>query len=300
MKNLIRKVANRVIDKVTSRVVSQVVSQRELTEKTSPSTKIALKRLYMSYRIMVAKGERLPPIWDTGFRIFSQFDEDGIIVFLLGVVGIGPGKFVDVGGADGISGSNCANLALNFGFHGLFIDGNRGSIERGKEFYENHPDTFLYPPRFIHAIVKRSNINQIIRGAGFEGEIDLLSIDIDGNDYWIWDAIECISPRIVVIETNVKFGMHSIVVPYDEDYMYPGLHPQYLGASPVAMTKLARKLGYRLVGANRFGFNAFYIRNDLGKDLISEIEASELLKHDAHKEWVKLFEEIKDFEYEIV
>jgi len=300
MRDSIRKVVNRVVDKVTSQVASQVASQGEFAEKTSPSTKMILKRLYMSYRTMIAKGEKLPPIWDTGFRIFSQFDEDGIIVFLLGAVGIGPGKFVDVGGADGLSGSNCANLALNFGFHGLFIDANRGSTERGKEFYENHPDTFLYPPRFIHAIVKRSNINQVIRGAGFEGEIDLLSIDIDGNDYWIWDAIECISPRIVVIETNVKFGMRSIVVPYDENYTYPGVHPQYLGASPVAMTKLARKLGYKLVGANRFGFNVFYIRDDLGKDLVPGIEVSELLKHDAHTEWMRLFEEIKDFKYEIV
>lgn len=296
MKNPIGKAANRVIDKMMSRVVSQ----EEFIERTSPSTKMALKRLYMDYRIMVAKGQRLPPVWDTGFRIFSQFDEDGIIIFLLGAIGIGPGKFVDVGGGDGISGSNCANLALNLGFHGLIVDANHESIERGKEFYENHPDTFLYPPTFTCAVVKRSNINQITRDAGFESEIDLLSIDIDGNDYWIWDAVECISPRIVLIETNVKFGMRSIVVPYDEDYIYPGTHSQYLGASPVAMTKLARKLGYRLVGANRFGFNVFYVRDDLGRDTIPEIETSELFKHDAHKEWAKLFKEIEDFDYEIV
>ena len=92
---------------------------------------------------------------------------------------------MDIGGGDGVWASNCANLALNFGFHGLFIDGNLQSVNDGVKFYTKHHDTHLYPPKFTHATVKRGNTNQIIRDAGFEGEIDLLSIDIDGNDYWI-------------------------------------------------------------------------------------------------------------------
>jgi len=295
--NAVREIARRIVD----RVLEVATSQQIIIEKTSPSTKIALKSLYMTYRNKVEKGEKLPSIWELGFRVFSQFDEDGIIVFLLGVIGVGPGKFVDIGGGDGIGASNCANLALNFGFHGLFIDRDIEWIKRGKRFYEKHPDTRLYPPKFEHGTVKRSNVNQIISNAGFQGEIDVLSIDIDGNDYWIWDALECVSPRIVVIETHVEFGMNSIVVPYDDDYVWErGMHPQYLGASPVAMTKLARRLGYRLVGTNRFGFNAFYIRNDLGKDLIPEIEVSEVFRHERNKERIKLFEEVKHLKYEVI
>jgi len=295
--NPFRQIARRIID----RVFEVVASQQSIFEKTSPVTKIALKSLYLSYRRKAEKGEKLPPIWEHGFRVFSQFDEDGIMVFLLGVIGIGPGKFVDIGGGDGIGASNCANLALNFGFHGLFIDKDLEQIEKGERFYKRHPDTRLYPPKFQQTMVKRTNVNQIIREAGFEGEIDVLSIDIDGNDYWIWDAVECINPRIVVIETHVEFGMNSIVVPYDENYAWQrSVHPQYLGASPVAMTKLARRLGYRLVGANRFGFNAFYVRNDLGKDLIPEIEVGEVLRHERNRERMKLFEEVKHLKYEIV
>lgn len=295
--NPLKQIARSIVE----RVFDLMASQQSMFDKTSPSTKIALKSLYLNYRSKVEKGEKLPPIRELGFRVFSQFDEDGVLLFLLAVVGIGPGKFVDIGAGDGIEASNCANLALNFGFHGLFIDKDLEQIEKGERFYNKHPDTRLYPPRFQRTMVKRSNVNQVIRDAGFEGEIDVLSIDIDGNDYWIWDAVECINPRIVVIETHVEFGMNSIVVPYEEDYAWQrSVHPQYLGASPVAMTKLARRLGYRLVGANRFGFNAFYVRNDLGKDLIPEIEVGEIFRHERNKERTRLFEEVKHLKYEIV
>jgi hypothetical protein len=296
MTNLVKRLTRRAITKVV-----RGVTNNQLNEKTSPCTKVALKSLFMNYRSMVHRGERLPSVWDTGFRVFSQFDEDGITIFLLAVVGISTGKFVDIGAGDGVWASNCSNLALNFGFHGLFIDSNESRVSKGREFYRNHPDTRSYPPKFRHTMVKRNNINQLIREEGFEGEIDVLSIDIDGNDYWIWEAIECVSPRIVVIETKVEFGMNSIVVPYDENFVWhPGLHPHYLGASPMAMTKLAKKLGYRTVGANRFGFNVFYLRNDLGTTLIPEIEVSELFRHDRNRERIKLFEEIKDYTYELV
>src|SRR5215216_1123161 len=245
MKQFLRKISKRVLDSL----LLVLTTQQLLLQKASPQTKIALRNLYWSYRRSAESGEKLPSIWDTGFRIFSQFDEDGVILFLLGAVGIGPARFVEVGGGDGVWASNCANLALNFGFDGLFIDGNQDLIKKGVKFYGDHPDTHFYPPRFRQALVTKSNINQILSQAEFEGEIDLLSIDIDGNDYWIWEAIECIQPRIVVIETHVEFGMRSIVVPYKEDFAWkPGMHPYYMGASPLAMTKLADRLGYRLVG----------------------------------------------------
>lgn len=278
--------------------ISAMMEQLEFRGKTSPETKIALRNLYLDYRKSVEREEKLPSVWDTGFRIFSQFDEDGIILFLLGVVGIGPAKFVEVGGGDGVGASNCANLALNLGFDGLFIDGNQDLVKKGVKFYAEHPDTSFYPPQFRHALVTKRNINEILSEAELEGEIDLLSIDIDGNDYWIWEAIECVQPRIVVVETHVEFGLRSIVVPYKEDFVWqPGMHPHYLGASPVAMTKLADQLGYRLVGANRFGFNVFYLRKDLGSDRMPEIDVSDLFRHSRNRQRMQLFESIKDFEF---
>jgi hypothetical protein len=270
----------------------------DLSDKSTYATKVAQRNLFMQYRMMAeAGGKTLPSIDDTGYRIYSECDEDGIFVFLFAVIGTHSKTFVDIGSADGIN-SNCANLAINFGWHGLFIDSNPQRVARGERFYNKHSDTFLYPPKFVCAMVKRANINQLITSAGFCGEIDLLSIDIDGNDYWVWDALECVQPRVVCIETNIEFGYRNIVVPYDEDWVYPGVYPpDYLGASPVAMLKLAERRGYRLIGANIYGFNTIYIRNDIAPNLIPARTVEEILCHPRNQGLFKQFEAIKDMPY---
>ena len=172
------------------------------------------------------------------------------------------GEFLDIGSGDGVN-SNCANLALNFGWRGTFIDGHEPNITKGRAFYERHADTWAYPPKFVCAMIARENINQLLTEASVPPDIDFMSIDIDGNDYWVWDAISVTTPKVVMIETHIEFGLRNIVVPYDKDYVYPGRHPDYHGASPVAMERLARRKGYRLVGANRLGFNTIYVRDGL-------------------------------------
>jgi len=132
-----------------------------------------------------------------------------------------------------------------------------------------------------------------LRGGG----VDVMSIDIDGNDYWIWDALTVVEPRVVIIETHIEFGMNSIVVPYDKDYVYPGKHPDYFSASPVAMEKLARKKGYRLVGAKNYGFNTIYVKNGIGEDILPAVSVESILAHPRNKERQKRFEPIKDWEY---
>src|SRR5439155_19303766 len=111
------------------------------------------------------------------------------------------------------------------------------------------------------------------------------------------DAIECITPKVVIIETHIEFGLRSIVVPYDKNYVYPGRHPEYHGASPVAMMKLARKKGYRLVGANDYGFNTIYIRKGLAEDTLPEVAVDSVLVHPRNSERSKLFDPIKDWDY---
>lgn len=125
----------------------------------------------------------------------------------------------------------------------------------------------------------------------------MLSIDIDGNDFLIWDALTVIEPRVVIIETHIEFGMASIVVPYDKDYSFPGKHPDYHGASPVAMEKLARKKGSRLVGANSYGFNTIYVKNDIGEDVLPTVTVESILTHPRNTKRQNLFEPIKDWDY---
>lgn len=248
-----------------------------LKNRFSPAVQITQRHLYNFYQLNQSRPDNIK-LSDTGYKVFSQFEEDGKIVFILANIGIKHSTFIEIGSDDGLN-SNCANLALNFSWHGLFIDGNKESISRGEYFYKRYPNRFGYKPTFHHAKVTIDNINSIIDQCGYSGEIDLLSLDIDGNDYWIWDAITTVQPRIVIIETHIIYGYRDIVVPYDANYVYPGVHPHYHGASPIAMVKLGRKKGYRLIGANNLGFNFIFLRNDEGQDLFPEVSIEQVLSH---------------------
>lgn len=260
-----------------------------------PSIQITQRQLFLKYQ-RLAREKNLPDLNDTGFRVFSQFEEDGKLLFIFSILGMKNKSFVEIGSDDGIN-SNSANLYFNFGWHGLFIDGNRKSINRGKKFFKKYPHPWFYNPKFICAKVTRENVNDLILSAGYKGEIGLLSIDIDGNDYWIWDAITIVQPDVVIIETHNEFGMNNIVVPYDADYSYPGKHPIYHGASPVAMTRLARKKGYRLVGANELGFNFIFVKKGLAEKELQEVAVESVLTHPSVNEGYKKFEPIKNWEY---
>ena len=114
--------------------------------------------------------------------------------------------------------SNCANLALNLGFDGLFVEADAAKAEHARSFYARHPDTRERPPVVINAFITRENVNDLVRGAGFEGEVDLLSIDVDGNDYWLWEALDSVTPRFVVIEGHTELGLEDYVMPYEPGF----------------------------------------------------------------------------------
>jgi len=258
-----------------------------------PSTQILQRNLFHYYQDCV-KNNNIPKLTDTGFKVFSQFEEDGKLLFMFCVIGMDNKQFIEIGSNDGVN-SNCANLFFNFGWYGLFIDSDKWNIKRGKNFYTKYPNPWQYKPTFVCEKATRENINQLISNHGFSGDVALLSIDIDGEDYWIWDAITVINPKVVVMETHNEFGLNNIVVPYQSTY--PKKHPAYHGASPVAMAKLANKKGYRLVGANELGFNFIFIKNGIADTLIPEVSVESVLTHPSAKEGTKIFNEIKDWEY---
>jgi hypothetical protein len=267
----------------------------KLRQRFAPAVGITQRALFHHYQEMKVTGN-VPKFSETGFRVFSQFEEDGLLLFIFSLIGMDNKTFIEIGSDDGVN-SNSANLFFNFGWHGLFVDGNPSAIRRGRKFFSRYPHPWSYPPSFSCSMVKRENIDQVITSAGISGEIGLLSIDIDGNDYWVWDAITVVNPRVVLIETHNEFGMENIVVPYDPDYFYPGKHPVYHGASPVAMTNLARKKGYRLVGANELGFNFFFVKNGLADELLPEVSVESVLRHPSARAAVDKFDEIKYWEY---
>jgi hypothetical protein len=96
----------------------------------------------------------------------------------------------------------------------------------------------------------------------------------------------------------IEFGMRNIVVPYDPEHVYPGKHPDYFSASLPAMVRLAHRKGYRLVGANRYGFNLIFVKRGLHEDRVPEVPLESVLSHPRYFARLGRFEAIKDWEYE--
>jgi hypothetical protein len=223
-------------------------------------------------------------IQDTGFKVYSQTDEDGILLYLLSVSGFKTRLCVEICAGDGQE-CNTANLILNHGFHGLLVDGNQALVDQGRRFYSGHPATFVFPPVFAHAWITRSNVNQIIESNGFRGTVDVLSLDLDGVDYWIWEAINVITPRIVVLEYQDILGPDlSVTVPYSDDFSCDPVYstagmPNFAGASLRAFVKLSQRKSYRLVATNTLGYNAFFVHKDIPESVVPGIPLEKCFGH---------------------
>lgn len=254
-------------------------------DRWSPQTKVtqaAIKNQWMASTLSPF------PLETCGFRVFSQFEEDGLLLAIFSLLGDGNRTFLDLGSADGVN-SNCANLAINHGWRGAFVDANKKLVANGKRFYEKHPDTWAHPPIFVCGYINRESVNSLVAETRLPSNIDLLSVDLDGNDYWVWHALEQVQPRVVITEIQAHLGMHNIVVPYDSDYRYPGNLPHYHGASLVAMEAMAKQKGYRLVGANFYGFNAIWIRDPEGEQVLPSVSPGWAMRHPRNVEVHRAF-----------
>ena len=243
------------------------------------NNKISQIQLFLYYQQLKKKQLPLPSFDTAGFRVYSQSDEDGILLYIFSLIGMNNKKCAEL--ACGTPyGANTTNLICNWGWRGLLIDANQQAIRIANDFYQSNKDTWLYPPRLLSKWVTKENINDILRQNNFTGEIDLLSLDLDGVDYWIWKEIKVIKPRVITVEYNQIWGENkSVTVPYKSDFGRFKNNPLYYGASLLAFVKLAKKKGYRLVGCNRYGFNAFFINESVKEKLLPEISVNKCLNH---------------------
>lgn len=198
-----------------------------------------------------------------GFKVFSQWDEDGIIQYLISHIPIRNKTFVEFGVED-YEESNTRFLLLNDHWQGVVLDASESDIR----FIQTDKIYWEFDLQAKWAWITRENIDSLLRESGFHEDVGLLSIDIDGNEYWVWEAIQSIRPRIVIVEYNSLFGLQPVSVPYQEDFHklsahYSGL---YYGCSLAALCHLARTKGYVLVGSNVWGHNAVFIRSDVGSE----------------------------------
>ena len=197
-------------------------------------------------------------------NIYNRNGEDGLLLYIFSRIGVKNKKYINIG-AGGRS-SNSANLVINFGWGGLEIDGSEIRLKIMQKMLKEKDagcvERCLFFPRWI----TRDNVNTIIKEGGISGDVDMLSIDIDGNDYWVWDSIEVVKPRVVVIEYNAFLGAKkSITVKYDQNFNRFDKHPTgfYCGASLSALDKLAKEKGYSLIGCDSNGVNAYFILDEL-------------------------------------
>jgi len=220
------------------------------TRHLEPSVQAVLRELYLD-RESLPYPEKLTA---HRFRLASQNGEDGITAALLKEAGMTTRRFIEIG--SGLSGGNSAFLAREWGWTGLMVDGNAPRQEQvGRRF----PGVTA-----VGAWVTRDNINDLITQHGFGGEVDFFSLDVDGADYWIWEAMTAASPRVVVLEYNSMFGPdQAVTVPYDAQFDRHTHHTMYYGASLTALTRLSARKGYRLVAVEPTGINAFFLRDDL-------------------------------------
>lgn len=245
---------------------------------------VSQKHLALWYASRVKDGLALPGISEAGFKVHSQTDEDGILLYIFSVIGTTNRMAIELCAGNGIE-CNSANLVIHHGWHALLFDGKLSNIEEGLRYYRKCPKTYVFPPKFVHAWITKDNINDLISRAGFDGPVDLLTIDMDGVDYWILDAIHCADPRVVVVEYQDILGPdRSLTVPYQDDFdgfsnHTTGSMPDYGGASLMAFVKLLGSRGYRLVGTNTLGFNAFFIKNGLGDCEIPAIDPASCFSH---------------------
>jgi hypothetical protein len=197
-------------------------------------------------------------IRDAEFQVFSQGGDDGIIQYLLHHLQIGPPVFIEFG-ASNYEESNTRFLLANDNWKGLVLDGSAENVAHIKrsEAYWKHDLTAAA------AFVTRENVNALFAENGFRGEIGLLSIDIDGNDYWVWESTETVDPMLVIVEYNSVFGSRrAVTIPYDPDFARTRAHASnlYYGASLKALCLLADRKGYAFVGSNSAGNNAYFVK----------------------------------------
>lgn len=241
---------------------------------------------------LAAKGV-LPSLQAAEFKVFSQYGDDGIIQYLTRYLEVEPTTFIEFGVGD-YRECNTRFLLVNNNWRGLIMDGNSASVAE----IMKDPVCVFHDLTVACEFITRENINELFEKHGFTGSIGLLSVDIDGNDYWVWEAIHVVSPVIVVCEYNSVFGAdRAITVPYDASFVRRVAHPSnlYYGTSLGALCHLAQRKGYAFVGCNSNGNNAYFVRRDRMRDLQEltpgagyvESRFREALDKDGHPTFVK-------------
>jgi hypothetical protein len=257
-------------------------------------SEVAQKSLIASWKQLQASGVVLP-LDQVGFSRFSEFEEDGLLLYLLTLAGSASRTVVEISSQDGRV-CMATNLLVHHRWRGFLFDGDPVFVREGQRFFASHPATRSAPPVMRAEWFTRENVNQVLAAAGVPDDVDVLSLDIDGNDLYLWSAMT-MRPRILICEFNNAVPSElALTIPYKPDFSFAALpadQAMFRSASLAAFIAVGRRKGYRLVGMNALGFNAIFLRDDVLAAEISEIPASTLDTNPAveevrHQWWPRL------------
>lgn len=245
--------------------------ERYIEKQNYPMVKLILEcyekiQLQNGKMMQLLQPDKIKCLNDAEFQVYSQWGEDGIIQWLLKKIPIVNNTFIEFGVED-YTEANTLFLLKNNNWSGMVIDGSKEAIERVREknWY------WKYDLKAVASFITRENIESVLAESGFDRDLGLLSVDIDGNDWWVLKNINNYSPRILICEYNAVFGYDkSVTIPYAEDFYRTNAHYSnlYWGASYRALKELAEQKGYVFVGTNSNANNMFFVR----KDLVSYID----------------------------
>lgn len=258
--NILKKIKD--IFYMSSRVKATELNTNKLSMLVSEIENIKVNQgiILSNLNFYHKKNEILDDIKKSEFKIFSQWGDDGIIDFLVKHLEITDKRFVEFG-VENYTECNTKFLLISNNWKGLIMDGsfnNMNSLRKSQLYWK-------FDITAIDIFVTKENINEILKKNNFDGEIGLLHIDIDGNDYWIWEQIEVSNPIIVIVEYNSLFGYDKpFSTIYSPDFLREKNHYSKLlyGTSLLSLCDLAEIKGYSFVGCNTNGNNAYFVRKD--------------------------------------
>jgi hypothetical protein len=260
--NTAHKVARRL-----KNLVSTPAAIDQLDRRLAKLDQVAQSSLVSQWaNVVPARASSLLPL--VGFSSFSQFEEDGQILFILTVVG-GTNRVCVELGAGAADQNMTSNLIVNHGWQGFLYDGSATNVASGTSFFDAR-DSLLIKPRFRQLWLEAATVEKELLDDGVPNDPDFMSIDVDGNDWWLFRALKRIRPRLLVVETHDIIPLPlRLTVPYYPDFCaWNGQWgpPDFRSASLGAWVEMMNSRGYRLIGSHRYGFNAYFMRDDVGVD----------------------------------
>jgi hypothetical protein len=255
---------------IASRVMN---AMRSLTgQSRTESENFATTQLLLSGKLLAAAVKAkadVRTLADVEFKVFSQFGDDGILQWLISNLDIPDKTFIEFGVED-YRESNTRFLLMNDNWSGMVIDGSQENVAKivNSEYY------WRYDLTARAAFIDRENINSLLSLSGMGREIGILSIDLDGNDYWVLKQIEVVSPIILIVEYNSVFGAdRALTVPYDPAFRRSAAHHSnlYWGASLRAFSVWCEKSDFAFVGCNSAGNNAYFVKRAKLNSTVREV-----------------------------